>query len=265
MKIPGFRFLCMGGVGSGKTYSLRTLVDAGLEPFIVFTESQALSVAAPWLDRVHWRLMEPIQSSWSTISSEVRKQLLLDDSGRAKFRDPNRSKFTMFLELLDQMNDFRDHTGKSFGPVEQWGPDRVLVIDTLFGVVSMIKQALVGLRTNMTLQEIGEAQDLLGPKFIDVLNANLKCHFVVTCHYELAIDQVHGGQKYLPTTFGNKQGPVLPRWFNEFVWAYREGGNWYWSTTEPRADVKANLLPFDHKIPQDYRIVLREWKKRCGG
>ena len=40
----GFKVLLLGETGSGKTYSLRTLLDAGLEVFVIATEPGLLEV-----------------------------------------------------------------------------------------------------------------------------------------------------------------------------------------------------------------------------
>ena len=57
--IPGFKMLLLGETGRGKTHSIRTLLDAGVTPFVVFTEQGMDTLADLPPDACHWHYIPP--------------------------------------------------------------------------------------------------------------------------------------------------------------------------------------------------------------
>ena len=260
--LPGSKTILAGPIGSGKTYSIRTLCNAGLEVFCVFTEQKSLSVLGPYLDTIHWCYIPPSTLGWDKLRESAKRAITLSSEGRAKILEP-RGQYNAFHKVLETLSDFVDQRGQSFGSVDSWESDRALVIDSLTGIDIMIKLMIVGSRTNMTLPEIGEAQDFTR-RFIEQINDVCRCHFVLTAHIERSIDEVLGGMKLLIHTHGAKLGPVLPRTFDNFILSVREGDKFYWSTSETSADVTAIHLPLAQKLQPDFRALIEGWKKLGG-
>jgi hypothetical protein len=260
--IAGSKTILAGAIGSGKTHSLRTLVNTGLEVFAIFTEQKSLSVLGPVLDKIHWVHIPPNPVGWQKLKASADAAAKLAPDARARKLE-SRGEYTSFYRVLEQMTNFVDQHGRSYGPVDSWDEGRVLVIDSLTGLDSMIKLMLVGSRTNMTLPEIGEAQDFTR-RFVEQVNDVCRCHFVLTAHVERDTDQILGGVKLLIHTHGSKLGPVLPRTFDNFILAVREGEKFYWSTSDASADVTAIHLPLAARLAPDFTALIEGWKKLGG-
>lgn len=260
--IPGSKSILAGPIGSGKTHSIRTLVNTGLEVFCIFTERKSIGVLGPVLDKIHWSLIEPTPPGWKKLSMATQRAMKSDAQDRAKFTEM-RGEFDSFYRLLEQLNNFVDQSGQSFGSVEKWDQGRVLVIDSLTGVNHMVKLMLVGSRTNMTLPEVGEAQDFI-EKLMRQITDTCQCHFVLTAHIERDKDEVLGGVKLLISTHGNKLGPILPRTFDNFILAQKSGDKFTWATSSSQADLTAIHLPLAAELPPNWGAVIDGWKKLGG-
>ena len=64
--IPGPKIILLGDSGTGKTHSIRTLLDAGLTPFIIFTEPGMESIG-DILDQCHYTYIKPGVAGWDTL------------------------------------------------------------------------------------------------------------------------------------------------------------------------------------------------------
>jgi hypothetical protein len=265
--IPGAKCILAGTYGSGKTHSLGTAVEAFGDGnvFVVFTEANNISVAGPWLDRLGgWSYIPSSPYGWQKLVDTYKFALAFSVEARMKQVASNRTTFTGFMDLLNQMADFNDQLGVSHGDITTWNTDRLLVIDTLSGINRMVRQMFAGYKTNMALSEYGEAQDAIG-KFFDQIISMCKCHFILLAHIEYAVDELQGNiQKYLLSTIGKRLAPVLPIPFNDVILAQRQGANFTWITSHDQMDLKANNLPHGIGLKPDWAQVLNGWKKRGG-
>ena len=73
--LAGVNILLEGPSGTGKTYSIGTAVDAGVETFALFTESGLETLLGYWTDRgleippnLHWHVLEPAPGSRSCLA-----------------------------------------------------------------------------------------------------------------------------------------------------------------------------------------------------
>jgi hypothetical protein len=173
----------------------------------------------------------------------------------------NKKECTQLMDLFRAIQDFKDdRTGRSFGDITTWGPDRVFVLDSLTGLVTMAIQNTVGMRPTIQLQEYGIIQTML-ESTINLLT-NLNCFFVMTAHIEKLVDEVNGGVKMMVFAIGKKLAPVLPRFFSEVVYVYRETNNYYWSTATLNVNTKQRALPLSDKIAPDFGPIIAAYERR---
>lgn len=269
--LPGFNVLVEGPTGTGKTYSLGTLADAGVELFVLFTESGLETLTGYWTDRglpvpenVHWHVLQRPAGSFTTLADSALKINTMSQESLHKMQDPDRAKHNQFVNLLRALADFPDdRTGKKFGSVDSWSPARCLAIDSLTGINPIALSLVVGGKPVKSQADWGIAQDQV-EKLLRQLTDGCKCHFVLTAHVEREVDQVFGGVKVTVATLGRALAPKIPPMFSDVVLTYREGTKFLWSTANPQADLKARNLAIADSIPQDFRPIVEKWKSRGG-
>jgi len=269
--LPGVNVLVEGSTGTGKTYSLGTLADTGVELFVIFTESGVETLAGYWTDRglpipsnVHWHVLPRPSGSFDTLAKSAETILTMTQESLHKMQDPNRGKHNQFVGLLKALADFPDdRTGTRYGPVDSWGPERCLAIDSLTGINPIALSLVVGGKPVKSQADWGIAQDKI-EKLIRQLTDGCRCHFVLTAHVEREVDQVFGGVKVTVSTLGRALAPKIPPMFSDVVLSYREGTKFFWSTANPQADLKARNLPIADGIAQDFKPIIEKWVSRGG-
>lgn len=260
--IPGPKVILMGDSGTGKTYSIRTLLEAGVTPFVIFTEP-GMEVLGDVLDEIHWTYIPPAQVGWDGMSNIAKLVNTLDYDGIAKMRDSNKTRYTELLQIIETCNDFVDQNGEHFGDVMSWGTDRALVIDSLSGLNDMASQLTVGGKPVKGMQDWQVAQNML-KFFIDKLTTQTKCTFVLMTHLAREKDEITGGTTLMVSTLGQKLAPELPKYFSDAIQAIRTGDKFYWSTSGSNIAVKARNVPISNQIPPSFKNLLDSWISRGG-
>jgi hypothetical protein len=269
--LPGVNVLTQGPTGTGKTYAIGTLADAGVELFYLFTESGLETALGYWTDRgleippnVRWHVLPRGTDSFATMASTADTINRLDLAALSKMQDVNRAKANQFVGLLRALSDFPDdRTGAKFGPVDSWGPNRCLAMDSLSGINPIALSLVVGGKPVKSQSDWGIAMDQI-EKLIRQLTDGCKCHFVLTSHVEREVDQVLGGVKLTVATLGVKLAPKIPPMFSDVILTSREGDKFFWSTANGQADLKTRNLPIADHLPPDFKPILTKWLSRGG-
>lgn len=260
---PGTNTLLLGATGTGKTYCLRTLADAGLEVFIISTEpgiASTLGDTSP--DQVHWHYIAPATASWADMLTSADRINKLSFEALTKLPDINKSKYNEFLDVLTTCNNFHDdRTGKDFGDVSQWDSSRALVVDSLSGLNVMAMNLVVGSKPVKSMSDWGVAMDNL-ERLITKLTTDTRCFFVLTAHLEREVDEMTGGAQLMASTLGRKLAPRLPRFFDDVIHCRRDGAKFFWSTDTTNVDLKARNLPISGGLPPDFSQILAAWKRK---
>lgn len=261
--IPGPKILLVGGTGSGKTHSIRTLLDAGLEVFAVFTEPGMEVLADIPSSRLHWHYIPPAGPDWSAMLDSAKKINALTLKSLAEMSDINKRQYTEFIQLISVLADFEDQrTGKKYGPVDAFSPgERALVIDSLTGLNLMAMNLVAGSKPVKSMADWGIAMDNL-ERLLIKLTTDVPCTVVVTAHLEREIDEITGGVTLMASTLGRKLAPRIPRFFSDVIHCYRDGEKFFWSTATSNVDLKARNLPIADKLPPDFGPLLARWKER---
>jgi hypothetical protein len=261
--------LLLGDSGAGKTYSITTLLKAGLEVFVLITEPNGIdslidAVEKQNLDinKLHWKILSPVAMDVKLLGEQAAKVNALTFEGISKLTSGvEKSRCTQYIDLIKTVAKFvDDRTGVDYGDITTWGPDRVFVLDSLTGLVTMAIQNTIGLRPTIQLQEYGIIQTMLENTI--TLFTNLKCFFVMTAHVDRLVDEVNGGMKIMAYSIGKKLSPVLPRFFSEVVYVYREGTSFWWSTATLNVSTKQRSLPISDKIPPSFEPIVSSYHNR---
>lgn len=258
--IAGTNTLIMGPAGTGKTWCIPTLADAGLEVFCCFTDPNYTSATRD--PRIKWKYIPPATGKWADLRKTAEYINTLTIAGLGKL-SLNKLAYTQWLDVIDQMNDFRLQTGQSYGDVGLWDTNRALVIDGLTGLNKMSKNLTVGSNPSISQPEWGVMMDNL-ERFLETLTTQTWCHFVLIAHIEREIDEVAQMSKIMVSTLGRKLAPIIPPKFNDVILASREGTNFFWNTLRSDVDTRAAYLPIQDKQPADFRPLIRVWKERGG-
>ena len=269
--LKGVNVLLMGPAGTGKTYSLGTLADAGVEIFYLGLEPGLESLLAYWSDKgkqipdnVHWHQMEAPRASFLELIDSANKINTMQLDTLAKMQDPNRSKHNQFIKMLEVLNDFPDdRTGQRFGCVDTWTPSRALVVDGMAGLARAAMSLVVGGKPVRNQSDWGIAQDQV-EKIVRLWTDNCSCHFVLIAHVEREQDAILGGIKLMVSTLGKALAPKLPPMFSDVVLTERSGSNFTWNTGSAMADVKTRNLAISEKLPADFGQIIKKWTSRGG-
>lgn len=269
--LPGVNVLLIGPAGTGKTFSIGTLVDSGMEVFYLAMESGLESLLGYWTDagkpipaNLHWHFLEPSTAGFAELSDAALKVNTMSLKALADMQDINRSKYNQLIKLYTVLNDFEDQrTGEKFGPVDKWDTTRVLVIDGLSGVNKAAMDAVVGGKPMKSMADWGLAQTQI-ENLLRKLCDGCKCHFVLIAHVEREVDQILGGVKLMVSTLGKALAPKIPAMFSDVILNKREGTKFTWSTADLTADTKTRNLPLSEGIIPSFAPIIAKWKTRGG-
>jgi len=267
--IPGTNVLLIGPAGTGKTYSIATLVDSGIEVFFLALEPGIEALLGYWVDagkpvpqNLHWHFLPPADASFTALQDAANKINMMSLKALADMQDPNRSKYNQFVKVYPVLNDFEDQrTGQRFGPVDSWGPDRAIVIDSLTGLNNASLSSVVGGKPVRSQSDWGIAQNQL-ESLLRKLTDGCRCHFILLAHVEREVDQILGGVKIAVSTLGKALAPKIPVMFSDVILTKREGTRFTWNTADPSADTKTRNLPFAENISPDFSAIVSKWRAR---
>jgi len=268
--LRGTKTLLLGPPGAGKTTSLVTFIEAGLELFVIITDPggdeallDAMRVRKLPLDKLHMYYVSAASPSWETL---LKMTTLIKTMGYKALSEIKsgieKQDYQQFFELLSIMHNFVDaRTREEFGPVDSWGPDRAFALDSLSGVNTMALDMMVGAKPSAHQGEWGVAMNA-EEKLIKKLCADTKCFFVLTAHVQTLMDQTIGRPMLMVDALGTKLAPKLPKDFSDIVYTYREGTDFFWSTVAANIDLKARTLPLEDKMQPSFGQVVEAWQKR---
>lgn len=263
-RIPGIKALVIGGAGSGKTYSLRTWIEAGITPFCLFTENSFDVLGDIPKEKLHWTYINPTQTGVKALLDAAQKVSTMNADMIQKTHDMSRAAANKFIPMLNAIANFKcDRTGETFGDVTTWGTDRVFVLDSLSGMTLAATKLAVGEKYAMTQPEFQIAMKTIENLIIQICTG-FHCHAVVTAHPEREVDEVNGGVRVYPSTLGRKLAPVLNRYFTDVYMAKRTGTKFVWDTADGQADLKARNMPIGSELPPSYFPLVQAWQKRGG-
>lgn len=264
VELPAFgtKTLLMGGVGSGKTHCIRTLIDAGITPFVIFTEPGMRTLADVPKDKLHWTYLPPANVGFDTMYESAKKINSMSFKSLASLEAIDKKDYQQFLQLLSTLRNFTcDRTGEEFGDVSTWDTDRALIIDSQSGLNTMAMDLVVGSKPTKAMSDWGVAMDNL-ERLINMLTTGVKCHFILTAHQEREQDEVTGAVRVMASILGRKLAPRLPRNFDDVVQcALGKDGQYVWQTESGQADLKYRNLERSSALKPSFVPLIESWRK----
>lgn len=272
-ELAGVNVLLMGPGGTGKTHSIGTIAESypqlevfylalepGLETLLGYYKGTKKAIPK----NLHWHSLESAKASFKDLLDGAKRVNTMSLETLAKTNDPNRSKHNRFIKLLEVLNDFPDdRTGKKFGCADEWGPNRVLIIDGMAGLARMAMSLVVGNKPVKNISDWGIAQDQI-EKVVNLCTDACKCHFILITHVEREKDEVLGGIKLMVSTLGAKLAPKLPPMFSDVILTVREGAKFSWDTGNGQADVKTRNLKIQAGLDPNFKPIFDSWLSRGG-
>lgn len=262
--------ILMGAPGSGKTWAITTLIEAGLEVFVIITEPSgveslldAMKAKNLPFDKLHWAYIPPTVAGWKGIENMIQTINLQSYAAISDMKSGiAKESSNTIIKLLRNCENFHDdRTEKKFGDVTSWGYDRALVIDSLSGLNDLAVQNTVGLKPTLHPGEWNIAMNLEST-IINKLTSDMKAYFVLLAHIDRNINEVTGGMVITPAAIGSKLGPRIGRYFSEIVVAKREKDKFLWSTSELNTDIKQRALPISNALPPTFKPIVDAFQRR---
>jgi len=221
--------LLMGPINTGKTDSIATLLEAGLEVFVIVAEANGLDSLLDSCKRrklstehLHWRYIPPATPNLDAIELMAKRisDLSFADLSNLK-QGIGKEDTRQFMELLSAFKNFvDDKDGTPYGSVFSFDDSKALVIDSMTGINMMAMDLTIGMKPTASEGEWGVAMNLQ-LKTIQLLTSSLKCFFVLTAHIGKEPAETDGGT-------------VIK--------------DFRWSSFSPNVDLKARAFPISDDI-----------------
>lgn len=269
-----FKALVYGETGTGKTYSVSSLIPTGQKIRVLAAESNCVSgleVALrdydkqvklgkkPAIAEDQFALMIPSRPKRTAADLVASQGKFIQTALESQFKtaDPNRNKYTRYLEILKSTSGFVDNkTGKNYGSIDDWGDDTTLVVDSLTIICEAIQAATVGGKLAISQPEWGVMQKSL-QELLRMLTEDFRGNLVLLAHPVKEIDQLLGVTKIYPSNLGQALNNLLPTFFSEVLWSYKKDKTFLWSTQHKQAVTRQTWLPIDDALPQDYALFFK--------
>jgi len=275
LKLAGPKVLLEGPSGTGKTFSIGTLVDwcsrhEGFEVYCIYTENSLETLLGYWLDRdlevpkcLHWHECLIPSLDLDSLQRAAKDAGMLSYEQLSKLVDLNRSKnnpWEKFLRVFADVPD--DRTGKTSGNVGTWDARRILVVDSLSEAANACFRMQTGNKPTASPPEYMVAQNnLLG--WVRFMTQSLRCGFIMTAHVQRQVNEVTGTTQLMTKAIGKALADDIPPLFSEVLYCKREVTSWYWDTAAVGVDTKTRYLPIEGKIRPDFAQIWDKWLKRA--
>jgi hypothetical protein len=271
LKAPSI--LEMGEPGTGKTRSILTLLEAGLEVFDLVLDPNGLDSILDairnhkdgklLMDRFHYSVQSPSPAGFDSLMDMAKmvKNMGYEDLAKVK-QGIAKPKMDSLMSMLETFQDFVcDRTEKSYGDVTTWDDTRALVIDSLSGINKIAKEHTAGFKPALHQGEWGVAMNL-EEQIIFKLVSDCQCYFVVLAHIDKVVNEVTGVPQITLAALGNKLAPQLLKNFSEVVLSKRVGDRFIWSTSELNVTTKNRALPIKAELPPDFGPIILAHRAR---
>lgn len=261
--VPGPKVLLVGGSGTGKTHSLRTIINSGLKVFVLFSEpGQEVIADIPCASGMHWAYIAPAAPDWATMLDVANKINMLSYEMLSKQRDMHKRKFDEFIRWITSMSNLKcDRCGQAFGPADELDGDWCIANDSLSGLSMMAMNLVAGASPVKAQPDYGVAMGNL-ESYLTKFTTDIKCMAVMMSHLEREGDELTGGMKLMASTIGRKLAPKVPRFFSEVIMTERNGKSYVWNTMAMNVDLKVRSMPLGENLPPDFRPIIEAWRKK---
>lgn len=230
------KLLLIGDSKAGKTGSLVSLVEAGYKLRILDLDNL--------LDTLRYMIEHHCPDQASTVEYRTLRDkykagpqgMMIDGSPKA---------FVDAVKMLDKWK-YKDDTGAEvdLGAPAEWGPDCVLVIDSLSRLCDAAYDFHLAMNPKNDGRAIyGDAQDAIESILAGLTSKTFATNVIVIAHVQF-LDLPDGTRKGYPQGVGQKLSPKIPQYFPSVVLYTNQGGKRTLQTnSSPLIDL-ANPKPF---------------------
>lgn len=271
-KVIGPSILLMGLEGTGKTDAVRTLIEAGLKVFVVFSEpgmevlldaSRGRKVYS-CVDGLHWKYIPVAQPSWDDLRTAADHLNKFSFKMLANEAATGRDRYRAFYEIVDTMGAMRcQRCNQNFGPADQLEPyhEWAVVNDSLTSISKAALYLHIGNKPAVDKGEYGVCMFNI-ERYLDKFVGDIPSMRIMMAHIDKEPDEVSGGMNNMVATLGQKLAPKIPRPFSDVILCKRDGGSFSWSTIDPNYRLKTRNFPFSGDIPPTFVPVVKNWHQR---
>jgi len=260
------KLLLLGDAKSGKTTSLASLVAAGYKLRILDMDNL--------LDPLKYHLAAMADGLVATVEyRSIRDKLKGTDGGMIIDGPPK--AWTTSLKMLNKWSYTDETTGEivDYGIPATWGPDCILVIDSLSRWCDAAYDFHAGMATGRGNSDgraiYGNAQDDVEKQLAALTSHTFATNVIVICHgtYQTLDD---GTTKIFPQGIGAKLSPKIPTYFPNYIRYINKAGK---RTIQLASDSMINLananpdaMPKELSTDQlaEFFAVLREPPAKIG-
>lgn len=272
--LQGVNVLLEGPSGTGKTYALFTLVEwckkNNIEVFALFVGNGLETLLGAWADRglsipdnLRWMVVKVRPLPFASLKEVATKVGQLTYESITKIVDHTRSQNNAFEAILTACTSFTDdRTGKGYGSVDGWGPEKVFIIDELTELSNAAMKMVIGNKPTASQPDYGVAQNNL-MNMLRLCTQGCPCHFVLTAHVSRERNEIDGSVKLMTKAIGTAISVEIPPLFSDVIYTYREGSSWYWDTANVNVDLKTRNLPVSSRLSPDFAQILDKWAARA--
>jgi len=201
------KLLLIGNSGAGKTGALASLVADGYKLFIEDYDDG--------LDYLKNRIAKDCPDKAKNVNYiSLRDELAWQGTNVIV------QKATAFSKGMQMLGKWTNEKGENLGSITSWGPDTILVIDSLsFMAKAAMNQILAlngRLQTGPEQRDWGLAQGSIENALGWLYSPVVKCNVIVVAHIEYIADANGVNQGY-PTSLGKALSPKIPRYFNTML------------------------------------------------
>ncbi len=272
----------MGEPGTGKTTSLVTFLEAGIEVFDLITDPSGLDSmldainyfplrnsrgekvprpnAQELLQRFHYHVVPAPTAGFTALKDTVHKIGTMSFKD-LKFISGGKDPSTMEALLNNCVAFHDDRTGVIYEDATEWGDNRVLALDGLSGLNEIVRKLVVGHKPS---PDQGEWGIMVGAEhdFLYQLMAELRCYFVLLCHLTRSSDEISGAVQTVPKGITYNFSGSLGKDLSEVIRARRVKDVFTWSTSESDAAVKNRILPISDQLPPTFLPIIEGHRAR---
>ena len=264
--VPGPKSLLLGAGGSGKSHSLRTVLEVpGTEVAAIFTEPSGLETLEDTDPaRFHWVYVPPAAPDWAMLQNAARTINTMSFKSLTEMGDIDKRKFGQWMDFVAACGNFKcQRCGKELGPIDKMPINIVPAMDSLSGMNEMAMNLVTGLKPVKNPGDWGVAMSNL-EKFITTLTTAVPGMVIMTGHLERETDEISGGVTLMASTLGRKLAPKISRYFSDVIMTRRDGLKFEWSTGAFNVDLKARNLPIHDHLAPSFKPIIEKWYGRLG-
>lgn len=216
--------IVLGDPGSGKTGSLTSLVDAGYK-LRIFDCDNLLTVLGNYV--MHTCPDKIGNVAYQTFTDEMKgsKDPVQMIGGRVDVRPFVNGVPKAFGRLMEQLTDWKDPKGENLGSPSTWGPDCVVVIDSLTTCAESAHRYVQGMNPLAKDPQANffSAQQLVSNMLALIASEAFHTNVLVLAHIAYDKDDKGNKTKGYPRSVGSALNEKIGGYFNTVLQVEAQG------------------------------------------